>query len=118
MSHNVIEGHVLAVGPAVVAQSKDTSVDNTEPVAFRQIVSQVVGVIVTILIFKGFLEPQEGAALGLQSEVIVGALISVAGIVGAVAGRMKATSPRTAALTAVENAALPSGAPPVLLTPP
>lgn len=109
----------------VAKQATDGSLDNTEPVTFRQLAAQIVGIIVAVLIFKGYLEPSEGAALGVQSGVIVGAIMASAGILGAVAGRMKAYSPKTAAKIALTNsqAAYAAGQvntqnpPPTLLNP-
>jgi hypothetical protein len=103
-----------AIDRAVVAQATDDSVDNKEPVAFRQVISQIIGVAITLLLFKGVIEPSEGTFLGLQAEILVGAVISLAGLIGAVFGRMKASSPKTAAGIAVTNAVLPASSTPTL----
>jgi hypothetical protein len=106
------------VGREVTAQAQNDSLGNTEPVALRQIISQIIGVVVTVLLFKGILEPQEGTIVVGQTEIIVGAVMSLAGIIGAIAGRQGAYSPRSAAEIAVSNAAKPSGAAPTLDPPP
>lgn len=105
-------------GQAVRKLANSDSLDDKEPVALRGIIAQIVGVAVAVLIFKGVIEPDEGAAIGVQSEVIVGAIISLASIVGIVAQRAKAYAPKTAAEIAVENAIAAPGTPPTLVTPP
>lgn len=105
-------------GHEVVKVSTDNSIDNTEPVAFRQLIAQIVGIIIAVLVYRGYVQPAEGAAIGAQSDIIVGAIMVLAGILGAVAGRMKAYAPKTAAQVAVDNAAAPAGTPPTLAPPP
>lgn len=101
-------------GTAVIAQAADNSLDNTEPVALAQIVAQVVGVVVSFAIFKGYLEPNEGTFISAQAITLFAAIQALAGVIGAAVGRSKAYSPKSAATVAVVNAKAPMGTPPVL----
>jgi hypothetical protein len=105
-------------GHAVVRQAADSSLPNTEPVALTQTIMQIVGVVVAVLVFKGYLEPNEGAFITAQSLVLIGAIISLAAFIGAALGRARAYAPKTAAVIAVANAAAPAGSPPSLAPPP
>lgn len=105
-------------GREVVRQAHDDSLDNREPVALRGIIGQVVAVAVALLVYKGILEPDEGAAIGVQSDLIVGAVMVLVSVVTIAAQRARAYAPKTAAEIAVKNAAAPVGAAPTLVTPP
>lgn len=101
-------------GHEVVAQAADNSITNTDPVALSQTIMQIIGVVVAFAVFKGFIQPEEGAFITAQSLILVGAIISIAAFIGAALGRSRAYSPRSAAKVAVLNAESPVGAPPVL----
>lgn len=101
-------------GQEVVAQAADNDLDNREPVALAQIVAQVVGVVVSFAIFKGYIEPTEGAFISAQAIALFAAIQALAGVIGAAVGRAKAYSPKSAATIAVVNAKAPMGTPPVL----
>jgi hypothetical protein len=98
----------------IIEQAADDSIDNREPVTYRQIIAQIISVAIAVGLYKGVIEPGEGAILGAQSEVIVGSIITVGAILGAIAGRMKASSPKTAAGVAITNAVLPESSTPTL----
>lgn len=102
-------------GHPVIQQANDNSLGNTEPVAISQVIAQILGIAIAVLVYKGYLEPSEGAVITAQSGIIVAAILSLAGIIGAIAGRAKAYSPRSAAEIAVTNA---SRTTPTLIPPP
>jgi hypothetical protein len=91
-------------GAAVMKVANDTSLVNTEPVALTQALMQIIGVIVAVLVFKGYIEPEEGTFITAQSIILLGGIISVAALIGSALGRARAYSPRTAASIAVDNA--------------
>jgi hypothetical protein len=105
-------------GHEVVRQAADDSLGNTEPVALTQTIMQIIGVVVAVLVFKGYIQPNEGAFITAQSVVLIGAIISLSAFVGAALGRARAYAPRSTARVAIANANLPAGSPPVLTTPP
>lgn len=106
------------VGSEVVRQAADNSVGNTEPVALTQALMQLIGVIVAVLVFKGYVEPEEGTFITTQSLVLIGAILSLAALIGAALGRARAYSPKSAAKIAVVNAASPEGSVPTLVSSP
>ena len=103
-------------GDDVIEVAADNGIDNTEPVAFRQLIAQIVGILIAILTYKGYVEQNEGQMLMAQSDVIVGAILVIATIIGTIAGRMRAYAPRSAARVAINNAPNPADA--VLIPPP
>lgn len=108
----------VITGHEVVQQATDNSLGNTEPVGLTQTVMQIVGVVVAALVFKGYIEPNEGAFITVQALILVGAILSLAAFIGAALGRARAYSPKTAATIAIVNAKAPAGTPPTLLSPP
>jgi hypothetical protein len=105
-------------GHEVVRQAADDSLGNTEPVALTQTIMQIIGVVVAVLVFKGYIQPNEGAFITAQSVILIGAIISLSAFVGAALGRARAYAPKTAATIAIVNAKAPAGTPPTLLSPP
>lgn len=93
-----------AARKALFVQATSHAPDTTNPVALRAVIFQVLGIVVAWLIYRYVLIGHEGRLLGQPAEVVVAIVLIVAGMLGTIAGRMKATSPRTAAGIAITNA--------------
>jgi hypothetical protein len=109
---------VALIGRDVVAQSKDTSIWNTEPAVARGLVISVVGAGGTILVVFGVLDNEQKEALAENAGTITVAILAIVPIVQAVWTRFGVWSGRTATRIAVENAKAPEGTPPTLSGPP
>ena len=112
--HNQQPPALSNVDRVVVSQALDDSLGNREPVVKSQVLSQVVAIILSVLVMRGLIEAGESAALGMQMEVVIGAIFTIAAIVGSILGRSKASSPKTVAEVAITNAALPPSSTPTL----
>ncbi len=105
-------------GGEVVAQSRDGSLTNTEPVMVRNAVVGIVSAVLSILVMGGYIYPGERTGIEEQVGIIVPAVLVLAQIISGVWSRMGAYSPRSAAKIAVANAAKPAGAVPAMDPPP
>ena len=103
-------------GDDVIDVANDDGLDNTEPVMLRQIIAQVVGVVVSLLVLYGYVKPEEGTIISAQAITIFSAIFVLAGLIGGIAGRRRAYAPKTVANIAIENASQPADA--VLAPPP
>jgi len=109
-------------GPAVVRQSQDNSVMNTDPLVVK---AAVIGVATSLLVAAGafglvteeqrtiVIEQIGNIAYGLA--VILPLLITM---ITALWARLSVYAPRTAARIAVDNAKQPADSPPTLAPPP
>ncbi len=105
-------------GDAILAQSQDNSLGNTEPVVVRSAIVGIVTSGIAILAFSGLITDEQRQILEEQAGIIIPALALIVPIVGAFLGRLAAYSPRSAAKIAVANAGQPAGDAPTLDPPP
>jgi NADH:ubiquinone oxidoreductase subunit 6 (subunit J) len=105
-------------GAAVVEQSEDNSLGNTEPVVSAGAVVGFISAVASVLVIGGWIGEDQKRQLESSAGVIVPALLLIVPIVASIIGRMKAYSPRSAARIAVNNAAAPAGTAPTISSPP
>jgi hypothetical protein len=112
----------VKTGGAVFAQANDDSLLNTDPLVAK---AAVVGVTTSVLIALGAFglvsEEQRLLVIEQVGNITYGVFVVlplIVSLVTAIWARVSTFSPRTAAKIAVQNAALPAGAAPTLLTPP
>ena len=105
-------------GQVVRDQARDDSFFNTEPAVLRGAILSGIGIATTVLVMTGVLSPEQKQILEDNALTIAAAIIAILPILQAIWTRFAVYSPRSAARTAVNNAALPAGSPPVLKSPP
>jgi NADH:ubiquinone oxidoreductase subunit 6 (subunit J) len=105
-------------GGAVIAQSRDNSLLNTEPAVVRGAVISIVGALATLLVVGGVLDADQKRQLEENAGTIAVAVLVILPILQAVWTRFSVWSGKTVAEIAVENAHAPVGAAPTLAPPP
>lgn len=103
-------------GHAVIEQSRDNGLWNTNPAIATGAIVGIIGAVGSILVIGGYIDESQSQALKDSAGQIVPALFIIFAVIQAAWTRAKVYSPKTAASIAVENArattTVPTLAPP------